>query len=165
MSQSEALRNKSQHLQAIHTLANQFGAKIVDVSENSVIVELAAKTSRVEAFLALVKPFGILEAARTGGFYVSHSKARQSSHLEQVSWPCRERRLRLSTATTTLLQRKLLWMPVCFLRVKGSSLPTMPTMVPDKNDTLFTTQFSVCYYTYMTVRLVKLDSIPRLSPH
>ncbi|KAK7472883.1 acetolactate synthase, regulatory subunit [Stygiomarasmius scandens] len=63
---SEALRVKHQHLQSIHTLASQFGAKIVDVSQNSVIVELTAKTTRVEAFLNLVKPFGILEAARTG---------------------------------------------------------------------------------------------------
>ncbi|KAK7035253.1 acetolactate synthase, regulatory subunit [Paramarasmius palmivorus] len=63
---SQALRLKHQHLQSINTLASQFGAKIVDVSENSVIVELTAKTSRVEAFLSLVKPFGILEAARTG---------------------------------------------------------------------------------------------------
>ncbi|KAG5719461.1 hypothetical protein E4T56_gene20653 [Termitomyces sp. T112] len=63
---SQALRIKHQHLQSISTLASQFGAKIVDVSENSVIIELTAKTSRVEAFLKLVKPFGILEAARTG---------------------------------------------------------------------------------------------------
>ena len=63
---SQALRAKHQHLQSISTLANQFGAKIVDVSENSVIVEMTAKTARVEAFLSLVKPFGILEAARTG---------------------------------------------------------------------------------------------------
>ncbi|KAG6813689.1 hypothetical protein H0H92_008537 [Tricholoma furcatifolium] len=63
---SQALRVKHQHFQSIATLANQFGAKIVDVSENSVIVELTAKTTRVEAFLKLVKPFGILEAARTG---------------------------------------------------------------------------------------------------
>ncbi|KAK1229161.1 acetolactate synthase, regulatory subunit [Marasmius sp. AFHP31] len=63
---SEALRLKHQHLQSINTLASQFGAKIVDVSENSVIVELTAKTTRVEAFLGLVKPFGILESARTG---------------------------------------------------------------------------------------------------
>ncbi|KAG5646263.1 hypothetical protein DXG03_003859 [Asterophora parasitica] len=63
---SQALRSKHQHLQSISTLAGQFGAKIVDVSENSVIVELTAKTTRVEAFLKLVKPFGILEAARTG---------------------------------------------------------------------------------------------------
>jgi len=63
---SEALRLKHQHLHSINVLASQFGAKIVDVSEHSVIVELTAKTARVEAFLNLVKPFGILEAARTG---------------------------------------------------------------------------------------------------
>lgn len=66
MTPSEALRFKHQHLRSISTLAGQFGAKIVDVSGNSVIVELTAKTARVEAFLSLVKPFGILEAARTG---------------------------------------------------------------------------------------------------
>lgn len=65
---SQALRAKHQHLQSISTLSKQFGAKIVDVSENSVIVELTAKTARVEAFLSLVKPFGILEAARTGQY-------------------------------------------------------------------------------------------------
>lgn len=63
---SEALRLKHQHLQSISVLSNQFGAKIVDVSENSVIVELTAKTNRVIAFLSLLKPFGILESARTG---------------------------------------------------------------------------------------------------
>ncbi|KAG2113796.1 small subunit of acetolactate synthase-domain-containing protein [Suillus discolor] len=63
---SEALRHKHQHLQSISVLSDQFGAKIVDVSENSVIVELTAKTNRVIAFLSLLKPFGILESARTG---------------------------------------------------------------------------------------------------
>jgi len=66
---SQALRIKHQHMQSISVLAQQFGAKIVDVSEHSVIVELTAKTSRVEAFLSLVKPFGILEAARTGMYH------------------------------------------------------------------------------------------------
>ncbi|CAE6474176.1 unnamed protein product [Rhizoctonia solani] len=63
---SELLRRKSEHLAAIRTLADQFGARIVDVSENSVIVEMSGKTTRVNAFLSLVKPFGILESARTG---------------------------------------------------------------------------------------------------
>ncbi|KAG1904458.1 small subunit of acetolactate synthase-domain-containing protein [Suillus fuscotomentosus] len=63
---SEALRHKHQHLHSISVLSDQFGAKIVDVSENSVIVELTAKTNRVIAFLSLLKPFGILESARTG---------------------------------------------------------------------------------------------------
>jgi acetolactate synthase-1/3 small subunit len=63
---SEALRVKHQHLHHISVLAAQFGARLVDVSENSVIVEMSGKTSRVEAFLSLVKPFGVLESARTG---------------------------------------------------------------------------------------------------
>ena len=63
---SEALRLRHQHLQSIDALSRQFGARLVDVSENSVIVEMSGKTNRVEAFLALLKPFGVIESARTG---------------------------------------------------------------------------------------------------
>lgn len=63
---SEALRQKHLHLSGIDTLAKQFGGKIVDVSNDCVIVELSGKTNRIDAFLKLVRPYGILEAARTG---------------------------------------------------------------------------------------------------
>lgn len=63
---SEALRQKHMHLNGIGTLASQFGGKIVDVSNDCVIVELSGKTNRIDAFLKLVRPYGILEAARTG---------------------------------------------------------------------------------------------------
>ncbi|KZT65976.1 acetolactate synthase [Daedalea quercina L-15889] len=63
---TQALHLRSGNLQAVSVLSQQFGGRIVDVSENSVIVELSGKTKRVEAFLALLKPFGVLEAARTG---------------------------------------------------------------------------------------------------
>lgn len=63
---TQTLQLKSQNLQSINVLAAQFGGKLVDVSENSVIVELAGKSSRMDAFLSLLKPFGILESARTG---------------------------------------------------------------------------------------------------
>jgi acetolactate synthase small subunit len=65
---SEALRLKHQHLHSLSILSKEFGARMVDIAENSVIVELTAKTPRVEAFLSLLKPFGILESARTGIF-------------------------------------------------------------------------------------------------
>lgn len=67
LSASEALIAKGLHLQAVKTLAEQFGARIVDVAEGSVIIELSAKSSRVDAFLSLLRPFGVLEAARSGG--------------------------------------------------------------------------------------------------
>jgi len=63
---SGLLRLKHQHLAAIQTLAQQFSAHVVDVSEHSVIVEMTGKSPRVEAFLSLLKPFGVLESARTG---------------------------------------------------------------------------------------------------
>ncbi|PCH43559.1 acetolactate synthase [Wolfiporia cocos MD-104 SS10] len=63
---TQALHLRSDNLNAVSTLSSQFGGRIVDVSENSVIVEMGGKTKRVEAFLSLLKPFGVLEAARTG---------------------------------------------------------------------------------------------------
>lgn len=66
MTQSEALISKSLNLAAIKTLAEQFGGRVVDVAENSVIVEMTAKSTRLDAFLSLLRPFGILEAARSG---------------------------------------------------------------------------------------------------
>lgn len=63
---SEALRMKHQHLQAITQLARNFGGKVCDISTNTCIVELSAKPSRIDNFIILMKPFGVLEAARSG---------------------------------------------------------------------------------------------------
>lgn len=66
LTSAQAFRHKHQNFSAVSNLSTQFGGRIVDVSENSIIVELTAKTARVEAFLSLLKPFGLLEVARTG---------------------------------------------------------------------------------------------------
>ncbi|KAK5997043.1 Acetohydroxy-acid synthase small subunit [Cladobotryum mycophilum] len=63
---SEALRHKHEHLKSITYFAHQFGGKMLDISTNSCIVEVSAKQSRIDSFLKLVAPFGILESARTG---------------------------------------------------------------------------------------------------
>lgn len=63
---SEALRHKHEHLEAITHLAHEFGGKVLDISNNNCIVELSAKPTRINAFLKLIQPFGILESARTG---------------------------------------------------------------------------------------------------
>ncbi|KAF1809938.1 acetolactate synthase small subunit mitochondrial precursor [Eremomyces bilateralis CBS 781.70] len=63
---SQALRHKHEHLQAITHLAHQFGGKVVDISTNNCIVELSAKPSRINSFMKLIQPFGILESSRTG---------------------------------------------------------------------------------------------------
>jgi acetolactate synthase I/III small subunit len=75
---SEALRHKHQHLQALTQLAHQFGGRVVDISTDNCIVELyslgyliiandsSAKPSRIDAFMKLLYPFGILESSRSG---------------------------------------------------------------------------------------------------
>ena len=63
---SEALRQKHTHLQAIEMLTRQFNGIISDVSNDCVIIEMSGKKDKVDTFLRLVRPYGILEAARTG---------------------------------------------------------------------------------------------------
>ncbi|KAH8903951.1 acetolactate synthase small subunit-like protein [Coniochaeta sp. PMI_546] len=63
---SQALRHKHEHLKSITYFTHQFGGKVLDISTNSCIVEISAKPSRVDSFLKLIAPFGILESARTG---------------------------------------------------------------------------------------------------
>jgi len=63
---SEALRHKNQHLETITHLTHQFGGKVLDISTNNCIVEVSAKPTRIDSFMKLIAPFGILESARTG---------------------------------------------------------------------------------------------------
>lgn len=43
-----------------------FRAKIVDVSHNTITVEITGAEKKVEAFIELMKPFGVKELVRTG---------------------------------------------------------------------------------------------------
>ncbi|KAI0823335.1 acetolactate synthase [Trametes gibbosa] len=80
---SQTLRLKSDNLHAIQVLSAQFGGRIMDVSEHSVIVEMCGKTKRVEAFLTLLKPFGLLESARTGLMVMPRTPIRNSEELDE----------------------------------------------------------------------------------
>jgi acetolactate synthase small subunit len=63
---SQVLAKKHSIMNNLSVLASQFQGRIVDVSTNSIIIEMSGKTERVDAFLSLLKPFGVLESARTG---------------------------------------------------------------------------------------------------
>ncbi|MEY2851567.1 MAG: acetolactate synthase thiamin-dependent, small subunit [Verrucomicrobiota bacterium] len=43
-----------------------FRAKIVDVQSGSLAIEVTGDESKIDKFLALMKPFGVLELSRTG---------------------------------------------------------------------------------------------------
>jgi len=46
--------------------ADIFRARVVDVSSESLMVEITGDSDKIDAFLDLMKPFGIKEVARTG---------------------------------------------------------------------------------------------------
>jgi len=50
----------------IMQICDIFRTKIVNVSHDNVIIEVTGDDAKVTAFLDLLKPFGILEQARTG---------------------------------------------------------------------------------------------------
>ena len=52
-----------------------FRAKIVDVTRRSVIAEITGTCDKVDAFEQLVRPFGLIEMARTGEIAISRGRS------------------------------------------------------------------------------------------
>jgi acetolactate synthase-1/3 small subunit len=46
--------------------AEVFHGSIVDITPNFITIEVSARSSKIDAFIALLEPFGIKEMARTG---------------------------------------------------------------------------------------------------
>lgn len=62
-------QNRSEVLQIVDI----FRAKIVDVSSRAVVIEITGGADKVEALIALLKPFGIREIVRTGQIAILRS--------------------------------------------------------------------------------------------
>ncbi len=50
----------------VASTANLMKVKVIDVSEDSVICEMTGESNKVDKFIDLMKPYGILELARSG---------------------------------------------------------------------------------------------------
>ena len=60
------VQNTAETRQDIMTVVEIFRAKIVDYSAAALICELTGETSKIDAFIDLMKSFGIMEMCRTG---------------------------------------------------------------------------------------------------
>lgn len=60
------VRNKPDSRQDIMTAVEIFRSKIVDYSPTALTCELTGETSKIDAFIELLKPYGIMEMCRTG---------------------------------------------------------------------------------------------------
>ncbi len=50
----------------ISLLVEMFRARVVDVSPDNLMIEISGQESKIEAFIDLMRPYGILELVRTG---------------------------------------------------------------------------------------------------
>jgi acetolactate synthase-1/3 small subunit len=50
----------------VFQLAESFRGRVVDIQHKNVMIEISGTEGKVEAFIELMRPYGILELARTG---------------------------------------------------------------------------------------------------
>ncbi len=62
----------------IRELTDIFRGRIVDVGADEVMVEISGRESKIEAFIASMRPFGITELVRTGRIAMVRSDARRN---------------------------------------------------------------------------------------
>lgn len=60
------LRNKAETRAEIVSAVDIFRSKIIDYSPNTLCVEITGESSKIDAFIKIVKEYGILEMCRTG---------------------------------------------------------------------------------------------------
>ena len=64
----------------IRELVDVFRGRIVDVSQTHVMVEISGQEKKVDAFIDVMRPYGILELVRTGR--IALLRAHQNSPIE-----------------------------------------------------------------------------------
>ena len=60
------VRNASEYRSDVMTAVDVFRASVIDYSPEAMCIEVTGSPSKMDAFVALMQPFGILEMCRTG---------------------------------------------------------------------------------------------------
>ena len=66
----------------IRELADIFRGRIVDVANEEVMIEISGQEKKIEAFIELMRPFGIIELVRTGR--IAMVRGRQSKEAQEI---------------------------------------------------------------------------------
>ncbi|KAI9332197.1 small subunit of acetolactate synthase-domain-containing protein [Obelidium mucronatum] len=61
------------HRQNVIALAQNMGAVVEDISHDAIVLQLTAKPEKVDAFVSLMKPYGLVEVVRSGCMAVPRS--------------------------------------------------------------------------------------------
>jgi acetolactate synthase-1/3 small subunit len=68
----------------VRELVEIFRAKIVDVGAAEIMIEIAGRESKIEAFIQRMRPYGILELVRTGRIAMIRGQHRQPKTEEEA---------------------------------------------------------------------------------
>ena len=60
------VENRSENRSDIMTAVDVFRASVIDYSTEAMCIEVTGQPSKIDAFVKLMQPFGILEMCRTG---------------------------------------------------------------------------------------------------
>ncbi|EIJ79079.1 acetolactate synthase 3 regulatory subunit [Bacillus methanolicus PB1] len=69
----------------IYSLIQPFRASVIDVSKDSLVIQITGETDKVEAFIELIKPYGIKELARTGTTAFPRGIQRSANSVKTIS--------------------------------------------------------------------------------
>ena len=69
------------HRAGDHQLTEIFRGRIINVAPETMIVEIAGQEGKVEAFIEMMRPFGIIELARTGRIAMVRGKGNGGPRL------------------------------------------------------------------------------------
>jgi acetolactate synthase-1/3 small subunit len=68
----------------IMQLADVFRARVVDVAPDSLIIEITGTDEKIDGLLEILRPFGLLEVAKTGCLAMSRGKTARSSRADAI---------------------------------------------------------------------------------
>jgi acetolactate synthase-1/3 small subunit len=66
-------------------ISSIFRAKVIDMSTDAVIIEVTGSEDKIAAFIDMVRPFGIVELARTGKIALSRSLSGQAMQSDAAA--------------------------------------------------------------------------------
>ena len=68
-----------------------FRGRVVDISPTNLMVEISGQESKIEAFIELMRPYGIIELARTGRIALVRGMKKEGDQGWTPSQPCSQR--------------------------------------------------------------------------
>jgi len=67
----------------VRELADIFRARIVDIAADMVMIEISGQERKIEAFIEMMRPFGIIELVRTGRIAMVRGSNHGENHYEE----------------------------------------------------------------------------------